>query len=126
MVFPNNDYNNSALAFSNGEYTFTHSAYGADMFHYSLDFGQTWTNWTNWEDTTKVNTSFFADATMFWDGMPIFELLLRYYRTTVIEERPWGSSVRNYLSEEELGALLNYFAYDITDAGEAIVNTKAL
>ena len=71
MVFPNNDYNTSALVFKNGEYTFTHSAYGADMFRYSIDFGQTWTNYSNWEDTTTLNMSFFADSNMFWDGVHI-------------------------------------------------------
>ncbi len=68
MVFPENDYNNSALTNSDGKFQFTHTAYGADMFRYSWNYGQNWTNWTNWEDTTTIDTSKFEGTKMFWDG----------------------------------------------------------
>ncbi|KAE9409703.1 modular protein with glycoside hydrolase family 13 and glycosyltransferase family 5 domains [Gymnopus androsaceus JB14] len=71
MVFPENDYNNSALTNSDGKYLFTHTAYGADMFRYSWNYGQNWTNWTNWEDTTTINTSLFDGTNQFWDGSHI-------------------------------------------------------
>jgi len=69
MVFPENDYDTSgALAFSSGQYTFTHKAYGADMFRYSWNFGKNWTVWKNWEDTTTINSTFIAGAGSFWQG----------------------------------------------------------
>ncbi|KAE9389511.1 modular protein with glycoside hydrolase family 13 and glycosyltransferase family 5 domains [Gymnopus androsaceus JB14] len=68
MVFPNSDYNSSSLTISGDDYIFTHTAIGADIVRYSWNFGQNWTNWTTWEDTTIVNTTFFADADLFWDG----------------------------------------------------------
>lgn len=71
MIFPTNDYNSSALTFENGVYTYTHSAYGADMFRYSMDFGQTWTNYTNWEDVTSVDMGLFEGSNMFWEGVHI-------------------------------------------------------
>jgi len=71
MVFPENDYNNTALVESDGKYTFTHSAYGADKFRYSMNYGQTWSNWTDWEDTTAVDFTLFEDTNMFWDGVHI-------------------------------------------------------
>ncbi|KAJ3985674.1 modular protein with glycoside hydrolase family 13 and glycosyltransferase family 5 domains [Lentinula detonsa] len=68
MVFPENDYNATALTKNGDDYVFTHSAYGADMFRYSWNFGQNWTNWTNWEDTTTLDLSSFAGANIFWEG----------------------------------------------------------
>ncbi|TFK42547.1 hypothetical protein BDQ12DRAFT_281172 [Crucibulum laeve] len=70
MVFPDNDYDTSgAFAFSDGHYTFTHKAYGADMFRYSWNFGQNWTDWKNWEDTTTIDASVFQSCgDCFWDG----------------------------------------------------------
>jgi alpha-1,3-glucan synthase len=69
MVFPENDYDTSgALAFSNGQYTFTHKAYGADKFRYSWNFGKNWTVWQNWEDTTTINSTVIASAGSFWQG----------------------------------------------------------
>ncbi|THU78641.1 glycoside hydrolase [Dendrothele bispora CBS 962.96] len=71
MVFPENDYNATALTQTDGNYVFTHSAYGADKFRYTMNFGQTWSNWTDWEDTTTVDMSLFEDTSMFWDGVHI-------------------------------------------------------
>ncbi|KIK57781.1 glycosyltransferase family 5 protein [Collybiopsis luxurians FD-317 M1] len=71
MVFPENDYNSSALTQSDGKYLFTHSAYGADKFRYSWNYGQNWTNWTNWEDTSTIDTSAFDGTNQFWEGSHI-------------------------------------------------------
>lgn len=72
MVFPYSDYNNSAFVFADGQFTFTHSAYGADMFRYTWNYGQNWTDWTAWEDVTTIGASIFdKSSTMFWDGAHI-------------------------------------------------------
>ncbi|KAF8964043.1 modular protein with glycoside hydrolase family 13 and glycosyltransferase family 5 domains [Flammula alnicola] len=69
MVFPENDYDtNSSFTLSNGQYSFNHQAYGADMFRYSWNFGQNWTDWTNWEDTTSINSTVFQNSANFWSG----------------------------------------------------------
>lgn len=69
MVFPESDYDNDAFGYSNGQYTFTHNAFGADMFRYSANFGQNWTQWQNWEDTTTIDPKAFDDN--FWEGQHI-------------------------------------------------------
>lgn len=71
MVFPETDYNNSAFGFSNGQYTFSHSAYGADSFRYSWNFGRNWTQWKSWEDTTFIDASVFDTPDLFWQGQHI-------------------------------------------------------
>ena len=69
MVFPENDYDtNSSFTLSNDNYSFTHLAYGADMFRYSWNFGQNWTTWTAWEDTTTISKTVFEDSDLFWSG----------------------------------------------------------
>lgn len=68
MVFPESDYDNDAFSYSNGEYTFTHQAYGADMFRYSTNFGQNWTSWQQWEDVTSIAGAEFSGSGMFWEG----------------------------------------------------------
>lgn len=69
MIFPENEYDtNSSFGFSNGQYTFAHKAYGADMFRYSWNFGQNWTAWANWEDTTTISKDVFQNSDNFWDG----------------------------------------------------------
>lgn len=71
MVFPNADYNNDAFGYSGGQYTYTHSALGADMFRYSWNFGQNWTQWTNYEATTTMDASLFDNSDNFWEGQHI-------------------------------------------------------
>lgn len=71
MVFPDADYDNDAFSYSNGQYQFTHQAYGAEMFRYSWNFGKNWTDWKNWEATTYIDSSVFEDDTLFWDGQHI-------------------------------------------------------
>ncbi|EIN07319.1 modular protein with glycoside hydrolase family 13 and glycosyltransferase family 5 domains [Punctularia strigosozonata HHB-11173 SS5] len=68
MVFPNSDYNNTAFTYSNGQYFFEHTAYGADMFRYSWNFGMNWTDWASWEDTTTIDKEVFSSSSNFWDG----------------------------------------------------------
>lgn len=68
MVFPNTDYDNDAFASSDGGFTFTHKAFGADLFRYSWDYGQNWTTWTSWEDSTQISSSTFDRSGLFWDG----------------------------------------------------------
>jgi alpha-1,3-glucan synthase len=71
IVFPESDYNNSAFGFSNGQYTFSHSAYGADSFRYSWNFGRNWTQWKSWEDTTYIDAGVFDTPDNFWQGQHI-------------------------------------------------------
>ncbi|KAF9053716.1 modular protein with glycoside hydrolase family 13 and glycosyltransferase family 5 domains [Hymenopellis radicata] len=72
LVFPDNDYDTlGSFKKSDGQYTFTHLAYGAEKFRYSWNFGQNWTDWADWEDTTTIKESVFqstADDDLFWDG----------------------------------------------------------
>ena len=68
MVFPESDYDTESFAFSNGQYTFTHQAFGADLFRYSTNFGQNWTQWQNWQDTTTIDAAEFEGDGMFWQG----------------------------------------------------------
>ncbi|KIY53580.1 glycoside hydrolase family 13/glycosyltransferase family 5 protein [Fistulina hepatica ATCC 64428] len=70
MVFPENDYSSGNFKYENGEYTYTHTAYGADKFRYSWNFARNWTNWTDWEDTTTLNKTLLDDKTEF-DGKHI-------------------------------------------------------
>ena len=71
MVFPESDYNNSAFGFANGQYTFSHQAFGADSFRYSTNFGRNWTQWNPWEDTTFIDASAFDTPDIFWQGQHI-------------------------------------------------------
>lgn len=68
MVFPNADYDMSALATSNGSYTFTHKALGAELFRYSWNYGQNWTTWSQWEDVTTIPANVFTGSGLFWTG----------------------------------------------------------
>ena len=79
IVFPQSDYNNSAFGFSNGQYTFSHQAYGADSIRYSWNFGYNWTEWVAWEDTTFINSSVFSGPDNFWEGQHII-VQCKFYR----------------------------------------------
>ncbi|KAI0647127.1 glycoside hydrolase family 13 and glycosyltransferase family 5 protein [Trametes meyenii] len=68
MVFPESDYDSSALSVDGGTYKFTHQAYGADKFRYSANFGKNWTQWQNYEQTTTLDSSLFSDSGNFWQG----------------------------------------------------------
>lgn len=72
MVFPQSDYDtNNSFGFSNGQYTYTHKAFGAELLRYSWNFGQNWTDWKPWEDTTVIDASVFACEECFWQGKHI-------------------------------------------------------
>lgn len=72
MVFPLEDYANDAFSFdsSQNQYTFNHSAIaiGAEMFRYSWNYGQNWTQWTTWEDSTSIDKSLFDNSDNWWEG----------------------------------------------------------
>ena len=68
IVFPDSDYASGSLAEDGDNLVFTHTAFGADMLRYSLDFGRNWTSWKNWEDTTTVPKSSFKNEQYFWEG----------------------------------------------------------
>jgi len=69
MIFPDNDYDTSGgFTFSNGQYQYTHKAYGADMFRYSGNFGRSWSDWKKWEDTTIMEKGVFDNSSNFWPG----------------------------------------------------------
>lgn len=80
MVFPESDYDNSAFEYTNGEYKFTHKAYGADMFRYSGTFGRSWSNWTNWENVTTIPSSVFTNSSNFWTGQHI---MVQYWNAAI-------------------------------------------
>ncbi|TFY76274.1 hypothetical protein EWM64_g7737 [Hericium alpestre] len=69
IVFPNSDYDNSAFDHANGQYSFTHKAFGADLLRYTVDYGQTWSAWKVWEDTTYIDEDIFDGK--FWAGQHI-------------------------------------------------------
>ncbi|KAJ8584921.1 glycoside hydrolase family 13/glycosyltransferase family 5 protein [Rhizopogon salebrosus TDB-379] len=71
MVFPDSDYDNGAFGYSDGQYTFTHQAYGADMFRYSGNYGQSWTNWTSWENVTTIPSDILTNVDNWWEGQHI-------------------------------------------------------
>ncbi|KAG8911787.1 Cell wall alpha-1,3-glucan synthase ags1, partial [Tulasnella sp. 417] len=79
MVFPHSDYDNSAFAYANGQFTFTHKALGAERFRYSWNYGKNWTDWTAIEAVTTIPESTFDhDENMFWEGAHI---IMQYWST---------------------------------------------
>lgn len=68
MVFPDADYDRESFGYSDGQYTFTHQAFGADKLRYSTNFGMNWTDWRAWEATTTIPPSEFQDKANFWEG----------------------------------------------------------
>ncbi|KAG8878121.1 Cell wall alpha-1,3-glucan synthase ags1 [Tulasnella sp. 331] len=72
MIFPTSDYNNSAFSYADKQFTFTHNAYGADMFRYTWNYGLNWSDWTAWEPVTTIPESTFDSSDiMFWTGAHI-------------------------------------------------------
>ena len=68
IVFPESDYDTTALAESGDNLVFTHNALGAEKIRYSVNFGKNWTDWTDWEDTTTIPKSTFKNKKFFWKG----------------------------------------------------------
>jgi alpha-1,3-glucan synthase len=86
MVFPESDYDNSAFGYSNGQYTFSHKAYGADLIRYSGNFGRNWTDWVAWEDTMFMNSSAFDNSYNFWQGQHVL-VQCKFCRSTHFHHR---------------------------------------
>ena len=84
MVFPEDEYDSSSFGFSDGRYTFTHKAYGADMFRYSWNFGMNWTTWKNWEDTTYIEPNVFTTSDNWWDGDHIMVQCMLYFLLVLV------------------------------------------
>ena len=60
IVFPqNNNFSYSLLEKSNSGYTINHVAIGSDLFRYSVDYGQSWTQWGNFDRITYLEKSAF-------------------------------------------------------------------
>ncbi|KAG2142801.1 uncharacterized protein EDB93DRAFT_1157751 [Suillus bovinus] len=76
MVFPESDYDNTDFNYTEGQYTFTHRAYGADMFRYSGDFALNWSNWTSWENVTTIPADVLSNSDTFWTGQ---HLIVQYW-----------------------------------------------
>lgn len=68
MVFPDSDYASGSLTEQGDNLVFAHTAFGADMFRYSWNFGKNWTTWQNWEDTTNIPKTLFQNEDNFWEG----------------------------------------------------------
>ena len=75
MVFPDSDYDSSALTFNGDDNTlsFTHKAIGAEKLRYTVDFGQHWSEWRDWEPVTVIdNSTFFEDKNQnWWEGQHV-------------------------------------------------------
>ncbi|KAK1236528.1 hypothetical protein PQX77_000221 [Marasmius sp. AFHP31] len=67
MAFPENDYT-EGLMYTDRALQYTHRAFGADMFRYSMNFGMNYTNWTRWEDMTIIKPEVYDGIYKFWDG----------------------------------------------------------
>ncbi|KAI0322220.1 glycoside hydrolase family 13 and glycosyltransferase family 5 domain-containing protein [Amylostereum chailletii] len=114
MVFPGGDYDNDAFGLSNGQYTFSHQAYGADMFRYSWNFGRNWTSWKNWEDTTYIDEAQFSGSELFWEGQHI---MLQYWSTAAASSSAVVHADRGYSTQRRVPQLLargpfNQWGYD--------------
>ncbi|KAF9052983.1 modular protein with glycoside hydrolase family 13 and glycosyltransferase family 5 domains [Panaeolus papilionaceus] len=73
IVFPQNDLDksDSFTRGSDGKYSFTHKAYGADKLRVSWNFGRNWTDWKDWEDVTTLDADMFDSSDNFWEGKHI-------------------------------------------------------
>ncbi|KAF8550287.1 glycoside hydrolase family 13/glycosyltransferase family 5 protein [Imleria badia] len=114
MVFPDSDYDNSAFQHSNGQYSFTHKAYGADMFRYSGNFGQTWTNWTNWENVTTIPSDMVSNPDTWWTGEHI---MVQYWSQTAASATAVVHADVNFNTQRRVPQLLargpfNQWGYD--------------
>ncbi|KAI6005611.1 glycoside hydrolase family 13/glycosyltransferase family 5 protein [Pisolithus albus] len=114
MVFPESDYDDSALEYTDGEYKFTHKAYGADMFRYSGNFGRSWSNWTNWENVTVIPTSVFSNSSNFWAGQHI---MVQYWNAAAASASVVLHADLNYNSQRRVPQFLargpyNQWGYD--------------
>ncbi|KAF8121955.1 glycoside hydrolase family 13/glycosyltransferase family 5 protein [Boletus edulis] len=114
MVFPDSDYIEGAFQQSDGQYTFTHKAYGADMFRYTGNFGQTWTNWTNWENVTTIPSDIVSNIDTWWTGEHI---MVQYWSQAAASASVVVHADLNYNTQRRVPQLLargpfNNWGYD--------------
>ncbi|KAL1410802.1 hypothetical protein Q8F55_001744 [Vanrija albida] len=76
FVFPENDYNNSIFHKDGDTYTVNHNAWGADMFRYSANFGQSWSRYQPYEASTTLNATMFKEKNNWWKGEHV---MVQYY-----------------------------------------------
>ncbi|TDL24794.1 glycoside hydrolase family 13/glycosyltransferase family 5 protein [Rickenella mellea] len=93
MIFPTADYDNSAFSFANGNYTFTHKAYGAELIRFSWNFGQNWTTWQEWEDVTTIDANLFDNAGNWWTGQHI---IVQYWSSAAMSAYAVVHADRNF------------------------------
>ncbi|PCH38049.1 glycosyltransferase family 5 protein [Wolfiporia cocos MD-104 SS10] len=82
MVFPDENYDSGGLQYSDSKYTYTHKALGADMFRYSWNFAQNWSDWTAWEDMTTIPSDLFDNSDNWWEGQHIMVQYWSYLAQT--------------------------------------------
>ncbi|PCH41828.1 glycosyltransferase family 5 protein [Wolfiporia cocos MD-104 SS10] len=82
MVFPDENYDSGGLQYSDSKYTYTHKALGADMFRYSWNFAQNWSDWTAWEDVTTIPSDLFNNSDNWWEGQHIMVQYWSYLAQT--------------------------------------------
>ncbi|EPT06178.1 hypothetical protein FOMPIDRAFT_68356 [Fomitopsis schrenkii] len=82
LVWDAASYDSGALQYSDGQYTFTHKAVGADMFRYSTNFGQNWTDWQSWESVTTISADSFDSSDDWWEGEHIIVQYWSYLAQT--------------------------------------------
>ncbi|EGO18524.1 glycoside hydrolase family 13/glycosyltransferase family 5 protein [Serpula lacrymans var. lacrymans S7.9] len=114
MVFPDSDYDNNAFRHFNGQYTFTHQAFGADMFRYSGNYGQSWSAWQNWENVTVIPTNMFENSTNFWTGQHV---MVQYWSEVAASSSVVAHADLNYATERRVPQFLvrgpfNDWGYD--------------
>jgi hypothetical protein len=69
LVFPEADYSSRLLECGPADCILHHVAAGADLFRFSFDYGQTWSNWTPYEGRTRVNLEAVTTTNPTWFGI---------------------------------------------------------
>ena len=103
MVFPDSDYDTSALTQSGDNLVFSHKALGAEMLRYSLDFGKNWSSWRAWEDNTTIPLSEFKNKEYFWKGNHV---LMNCELTLLSGYQVYSNCVRRFQIGQLLRVLL--------------------
>ncbi|CUA76935.1 alpha-1,3-glucan synthase [Rhizoctonia solani] len=129
MVFPDADYDNEAFGYSDGSYTFTHSAIGADRFRYSWNYGKNWTDWTAYEDKTTIPGSVFNPTDdMFWEGE---HLIVQYWSelagsSTAVVHADRGFSNPRRVPQFIARGPFNTWGFDKGISAQMVQNEKGL
>lgn len=114
MVHPESDYDNEALSYEDGKFTFRHRAFGADKFRYTANFGRSWSRWQDWETVTEIPASVFRSSDNFWSGQHI---IVQYWAAVVGSTAQVVHADRNYGRTRRFPQLLargpfNTWGYD--------------